>query len=207
MAKVHEVDPALLSRTKSWLLAQQKQDGSWGAGREGFYAEGWSNVPNSDLVATTYITWALEEAGEKGSGIERAINYIGKHLDQAQDPYTAALSANALVAWNPQSALAQQALGRLLSMRIDEKDATYWRTKISTAAYGTGHAGDVETTALAALALLASGKNTVEANRTLTYLVKSKDAYGTWYSTQATVLAMKALIASVNKAARKSTPR
>src|SRR5439155_19535429 len=29
MAKVHDVDPSLIERTRKWLLAQQKSDGSW----------------------------------------------------------------------------------------------------------------------------------------------------------------------------------
>lgn len=207
MAKVHDVDLNLLARTRGWLLAQQDHEGAWKAGRQGFYAEGWSNVPNSDLVATAYIAWALIETGEKSKEIERAVDYIKKHVNDAQDPYTAALTANALVAWNPHDPMALRALDQLLAMRIDDNDSTYWRTAIATAAYGTGKAGDIETTALAALALLSTGNHSNVANRALAFLVRSKDAYGTWQSTQATVLAMKALIASVDKAAEKTNAR
>jgi hypothetical protein len=31
MAKVYPVDPALIQRTRQWLLAQQKPDGTWAA--------------------------------------------------------------------------------------------------------------------------------------------------------------------------------
>lgn len=200
MAKVHDVDPNLIARTTRWLLAQQGKEGQWGAGRQGFYAEGWSNVPNSDLVATSYITWALLETGERGPGVERAVQYVSKHIGQVKEPYTAALVANALVAWKANDAVARQALDLLVSMRTDDKDITYWRTQIATAAYGTGKAGDIETTALAALALLGSPNHSAVANRAIGYLVRSKDAFGTWESTQATVLAMKALVATVDKA-------
>jgi len=204
MAKVHHVDPALISRTKRWLLAQQGKNGEWGAGRQGFYAEGWSNVPNSDLVSTAYITWALLETGERGEGVKRAVEYIRKHASQAKEPYTAALVANALVAYDAKDAVARRAVDTLLALRVDDKDVTYWRTKIATAAYGTGRAGDIETTALAALALLQEGQHPAVANRVIGYLVRSKDAFGTWESTQATVLAMKAFVATVDKAAERS---
>lgn len=200
MAKVHEVDPNLLARTRQWLLAQQGKDGAWGAGRQGFYAEGWSNVPNSNLVSTAYIAWALVECGERDARVTAAVNYLRKHMHEASEPYTAALVANTLVAWDPKDAAAAEAVDRLLAMRIDDKDYTYWRTKIATAAYGTGRAGDIETTALATLALLGSGQHSAQANRALAYLVRSKDAFGTWQSTQATVLTMKALIASIERA-------
>ena len=35
------------------------------------------------------------------------------------------------------------------------------------------------------------------ANKALTYLIRNKDSYGTWQSTQATILALKSLIASL----------
>ncbi|HUU01025.1 MAG TPA: hypothetical protein VM425_06255, partial [Myxococcota bacterium] len=48
-----------------------------------------------------YILWSLEQAGDKGGHIGRAVGYITKHLDDAKgDLYTLALSANALVSWN-----------------------------------------------------------------------------------------------------------
>ena len=31
MARVHDVDPALLERTRQWLLSQRQADGSWPA--------------------------------------------------------------------------------------------------------------------------------------------------------------------------------
>jgi hypothetical protein len=53
----------------------------------------------------------------------------------------------------------------------------------------------VETTALAVLATLKSGQFTNSVNQGLAYLIKSKGPSGAWGSTQATVLALKALVA------------
>jgi uncharacterized protein YfaS (alpha-2-macroglobulin family) len=61
----------------------------------------------------------------------------------------------------------------------------------------TGEVSSIETTALAAYAFLRSGRQTELANQALTYLIQQKDSYGTWHSTQATVLTLKALLLSV----------
>jgi uncharacterized protein YfaS (alpha-2-macroglobulin family) len=204
MARVHPVDPNLLARTRAWLIAQQRQDGSWPAGREGFYAEGWQNVPNSALTSTAYITWALLETGEKGPAVGKAVAYLRSHLKEAVDPYMLALVANALMAYDPRDPVAARALEMLLAVRREEKDVAWWQPRIATASFGTGGSADVETTALAALALLGSDRHQATAHKALTWLVRSKDSSGTWSSTQATVLALKALLASVDRAGDKT---
>src|SRR5207248_1473967 len=54
-------------------------------------------------------------------------------------------------------------------------------------------------TALAALALIRAGRNPDTTRKALAWLTSQKDASGTWYSTQATVLALKALLAGTGK--------
>jgi hypothetical protein len=61
--------------------------------------------------------------------------------------------------------------------------------------YGAGRGGSVETTALSALAMLRAGRHPATARGALAWIVGQRDADGTWYSTQATVLALKALLA------------
>ena len=61
-------------------------------------------------------------------------------------------------------------------------------------AYARGDSLTVETTALAVLAMLKNGQFPNDVNKALVYLVKSKDASGTWGSTSATILSLKALI-------------
>jgi hypothetical protein len=60
-----------------------------------------------------------------------------------------------------------------------------------------GQTGSIETTSLAALALLRAERHPDLANAALVYLVRQKDSFGTWHSTQATVLTLKALLQSV----------
>jgi hypothetical protein len=63
-------------------------------------------------------------------------------------------------------------------------------------AYARGDSLTVETTALTVLAMLKNGQFTNVVNPSLVYLVKSKGPSGTWGSTSATVLALKALVAA-----------
>ena len=55
---------------------------------------------------------------------------------------------------------------------------------------------DLETTGLAAYGLVRWGRNSGFVTKVLTYLVQSKDAFGTWQTTQGTVWSMKALLAA-----------
>jgi uncharacterized protein YfaS (alpha-2-macroglobulin family) len=64
-----------------------------------------------------------------------------------------------------------------------------------------GRTGSIETTALAALAFLRSNEQPDLGNAALGFLVQQKDSFGTWHSTQATVLALKSLIQSVRAGA------
>ncbi|HNT37070.1 MAG TPA: hypothetical protein PKH07_18920, partial [bacterium] len=63
--------------------------------------------------------------------------------------------------------------------------------------FSHGDAADVETTALAAIAFLRSGKYPETTGKALTYLIQKKGAQGHWGSTQATILALKALMLSL----------
>ena len=125
-----------------------------------------------------------------------------ENASRAEDPYVLALVANALVAGDVQngekpSASTLQALDRLAGMAVQAGNSAYWPSGVATFMGAEGQTGSIETTALAALAFLRSNTHPDLANAALTYLVRQKDSFGTWYSTQATVLSLKALIQSV----------
>src|SRR5205823_9151656 len=64
--------------------------------------------------------------------------------------------------------------------------------------YGSGRGGSVETTGLAVLALLKGGYSAT-VRGALTWIAEQRDPSGTWHSTQATVLALKALVSAAGK--------
>jgi uncharacterized protein YfaS (alpha-2-macroglobulin family) len=64
-----------------------------------------------------------------------------------------------------------------------------------TTFHGSGRSGSIETTALALLAFMQSGQHLASARAALAWIAQQRDASGTWHSTQATVLALKAILA------------
>jgi hypothetical protein len=82
-------------------------------------------------------------------------------------------------------------------MKVEENGAVHWESELNTMTYSRGDSADIETTALAAIAFLRSGRYPGIADKVMTYLIRSKDPSGTWHSTQATVLAMKAMVVAL----------
>ena len=195
MAKVYPVDPALIDRTRKWLLAQQKQDGTWSL------STSWDAPPNAAgdaLPLTAYVTWAILESGLKDDArVTKAIAYIKENANRATDAYILALVANALVAYDANDAMARDALARLDQTKVAEADGAYWGSKVGSFTGAYGVSGNIETTGLVAYAFLRAKAYPESAQRALTYLIQKKDPRGTWGSTQATILALRALIQSV----------
>ncbi len=200
MAKVYPVDPALIDRTARWLLAQQQSDGTW---LEQGYSEHWQVA--SKLPTTAYIAWALIEAGYKDTPeVGRAMGYIREFARQEQDPYSLALVANALTTYDPTDPTTRAGLEKLYGLRQSNGQAVYWQNSQASFMGATGSSGSIETTALAVAAFLRAGVYPDATGGALAYLIQSKDSWGTWSTTQATILSLKALLLAT-KAAGTST--
>ncbi len=209
MSRVHDVDPAFIQRAADWLLSQQAGDGSWENDRGLVHEDTWSKLENDRLPVTAYIAWSLVEAGFGDQpGTRNGIAYVRERQAQAKDAYVLALVANALVAADLDengkiSDATQAVLDRLAGMAVVEGSSAYWPSGVATFMGSEGQTGSIETTALAALAFLRSGSHPDLGNSALTYLVCQKDSFGTWHSTQATVLTLKALIQSIRGGSEK----
>ncbi|OIO98271.1 MAG: hypothetical protein AUJ92_01690 [Armatimonadetes bacterium CG2_30_59_28] len=199
MAKVHEVDPAVITRTQQWLAKQQKADGSWEQDQGGI-AEGIINRQTDVLRTSAYIAWALADSGYKGPEVEKAVNYVAPKIDSVNDAYVAAVNANLMVACDRKGDRTLKALEKLVSLKVEKDKVVYWTSSAPTMTNGKGETADLETTGLAVYALLKSGRYPGLVNKALTYLVQNKDAFGTWQTTQATVWSMKALTLATDKA-------
>jgi len=198
MSRVHNVDPALTARAAEWLMSEQDGDGSWANDQGLVHEDTWSKLENDRLPVTAYAVWSLVEAGYgDDSRVQAGLSYVREHLSQANDPYVVALVANALVAGAPDEKFTSQTLDTLANMAQSDGSAVFWTSDVATFMGSEGQTGSIETTALATYALLRSGTHPDVANGGLTYLVREKDSFGTWYSTQATVLSLKALLESV----------
>jgi hypothetical protein len=215
MARVHDVDPRLIERTRQWLSSQQKPDGSWepeahmlhedptGAGRDQAMAR---------LGTTAYIAWSVFSGQAGQPGARSTLAYLQGRADEARDdPYVLALVANALLVIEPEGSAARSVLDRLEPLQQPAKDGkpAWWGPAGSekgsaglarrTLFHGGGDCRRIETTALAALALTKSRRSPERVRNALAWLVAQKDGRGTWGSTQATVLALQALLAGTGK--------
>jgi uncharacterized protein YfaS (alpha-2-macroglobulin family) len=200
MSRVHDVDPKLISRTQQWLASQQLEDGSWKPDTQ-FINEGATNRYNSDVLRiTAYLAWALKDTGYQGPAVEKAKQFVEKHMTAKVDTYTLAVVANFAADYGADRAFTRQAIKMLLDTRT-EKDEQVWWSAEETSVYATGPSAAVETTGLAVQALLQSGDASGTARKALTYIASKKDAYGTWGTTQATIMALRALLTATEKGA------
>ncbi len=193
MSKVHEVDPAVIQRTQNWLASKQQAGGSWNESGPGI-AEGIINRQTGALRTTAYIGWALAESGYHGPALSHAVSYVKDHWTEAHDPYTLAVILNMLAKVELESDSTNKVAERLIEMAKSDEQTAWWPTDSPTFTGAANKGADLETSGLAAYALLKWGRNAGFTNRALAYLVKSKDSFGTWQSTQGTVWALKSLL-------------
>lgn len=196
MTRVWDVDPALLQRTTDFLVQRQQPDGSWemDAG-----VSTWRGV-SGQVPVTAFVTWALAEGGQGAAAeqaVRRGLAWLNNQLDDVRDDYFLALTANAFVAGQPEAPVTRRLLQALAGSAQRDDTAAWWETEHQTMTFSSGKNGSVETTALAAYAFLKAGVEPALANQALTYLIRAKDSFGTWGSTQATTLSLRALLASL----------
>jgi prenyltransferase beta subunit len=195
MSRVREVDQRILEKARRYLQTTQREDGSWKATQElhGFNM----SLGSSDLIATAYVAWSLMEAGETGPHVDKAIRYIESHLAQAsEDPYTMALAANALALKDPHGTMTVKVLADLAARKKSDAKGSFIPTKAQTVTFSTGDAATVETTALAASAFLIAGSHAPMTSDMFKWLQSQKQRDGSFGSTQATILSLRALILS-----------
>ncbi len=198
MARVYDVDPQVLRRTRQWLLDQRRTNGSWTPDGYRMERDPTRGTDFTTLASTAYIAWAV--FSEDTTGVAETRNYLRSHrAESIGSPYLLALVSNALLSIDPSGGSARSYLQALRSTAQKSADGkrVWWQQRKSsgrTIFYGAGRSRDVETTALAAIALMRSGGDASMVRGALGWLIEQKDARGIWHSTQATVLALKALL-------------
>lgn len=193
MAKVSDVDSRLIERTGDWLARQQQAEGSWKPDTS-FINEGATNRYNSDVLRiTAYIAWSLAATGYKGAALDKARAYIESHASEKVDAYTLAVIANFAVDDGRDREFTRRAMESLLDARKEQDKDAFWTTD-ETAMYGAGESAAVETTGLATQALLKWGQASAQVRKALAYLYQKKQGSGNWGTTQATIMALRALL-------------
>ncbi|HEX8845621.1 MAG TPA: MG2 domain-containing protein [Pyrinomonadaceae bacterium] len=145
--------------------------------------------------------------------LKRALHYLSGRYQEIDEPYL--IASYALAALDAGDAGgAKMAIEKLRSLAREEAGTFYWSLETNTPFYGWGLAGRIETTALALQALSKycgmrnadcgleepASPNPQSAfripqllNGGLLFLLRQKDRYGVWYSTQATVNVLDAI--------------
>jgi hypothetical protein len=193
MSKVSDVDPRLIQRTTGWLARQQQPDGSWKPDT-GFINEGATNRYNTNVLRiTAYIAWSLANIGYQGPAVDRAKHFIESQSGAQPDTYTLAVIANFAADYAKDADFTRQSMQALLDARTDKDDQTSWNAE-ETGVYSTGASAAIETTGLAAQALLKWGQASETVRKALNFISSHKQASGNWGTTQATIMALRALL-------------
>ena len=192
-----EVDRSRIVGAVDWLVANQQADGSW----KPHYGETSADLNlyvaealNRTLASDEFAKNAPKDLRERvNKATARAVGWAATSAAAVHDPYANALrlrlAGDATIATRLRAELSQTA--------VHDREGAHWTRGGYSPFYGWGHAGDLETTALVLGALGQSGGTAGEqalADDALYYLLRSQDRYGIWYSGQATVRVLQALL-------------
>lgn len=195
MAKVYDVDPELLARTRDWLLGKQGPSGLWSEAVPPYYPDPEFSARES-LRTSSYIALAIAETGEKDSRLDRALDRIeGGDSPDADESYLLALRANALAAGG-RADKAKKLIEKLVPRGVRDTDGLHWSSRGSGIMYGSGRGLEVELTGMIVQAMARVGGWETERSAALAWIAAQRNDKGTWYSTQATVAAMRAMLTS-----------
>ena len=206
MAKVYDIDPAVLERTRAWLVKSQEPDGSWKPDAAYLHQENWGDVQSGSFLVTAYIARALALSGYKGDGLGKALDWLKSRWGERKDAYSLALVGGALAEIEPTGTATGQVLDALaaLAERSPDQKLAHFGAGVRTAVYGDGLTASIETTAMAALAFMRSKRHMELVTPALSWLVQAKDEAGTWHATMPTILALSALVAAITESTSES---
>jgi hypothetical protein len=206
-----EVDNVVVESARQWLMKQQQADGSWPS-------HGYNSDERHTALLTAFIVRVLamtappvaldgtnktKQASFRivSPELRRALSYLTIRIETIDEPYLIASYALAAMDAGDETA-ATRAVAKLRALARTEGDTSYWALESNTPFYGWGRAGRVEATALAVQALArqanevknAGAMNAPLVRSGLLFLLRAKDRYGVWYSTQATINVLDTLM-------------
>jgi hypothetical protein len=216
-----EVDPDVVKKAQDWLVRQQRADGSWNR------KYSWETTVDLKRAkgTTTYIARIMAKLAQNSppseggvaaasadgvvhsalkASLTKALTYLKSRNAEIDDPYSLALFG--LAAHDAGDLdTARLVRDKLRTLPLDEAGASYWNLESNTAFNGWGYAGRIETTALVTQLLLKMDPKDDLIGRAMIFLLKNKDRYGVWYSTQTTINVLDTFIASMAASESKGT--
>jgi hypothetical protein len=197
-SNVLEVDNDDIEQQVLWLAQKQGRDGLWTpAGRDGV------TIDQRAILLTGSVARSLAAAQKAGVKVPAktltdAYDHLRQFTDATAEPYMLATFTLAALDSGDAPLVSDTAM-RLAGLTREERGGAYWDLRTNTPFYGWGTAGRLETSALAVSALAAWRAQHAEATqldpiirRGLVFLLRGRDSYGGWYSTQATLRVMRA---------------
>ncbi len=196
MARVYDVDPEMLRRTRDYLLNQR--DGQGGFRRNPRALDSFGRAPED--VTNAYIVWALTESGP--DDVTKELDALAAKAKASQDPYFLALVANGLI----NRARTADAAALLRTVAKAQKEDGHLDAEKTSITGSRGRDLQIETTALAVLGWLKAnpGEFALPVGKAVRWVGRQRGGHGAFGSTQSTILALKALIAYTH--AHKRTP-
>jgi len=187
LTTVYTIDKRVMERMSEFLFANQNNDGSFQiTGRDPH------RISDSQRLAfNAYIIWALSEAFPEDYRLDVSVEYLLRHLNMVDDNYTLALIANVLV--NRNHPRANEVVNQLASNVFILGDTAYVNSSTRDYFGAFGRIQYLQATALTSLALSNHGSHADTNELLINYIISQRDSWGTWHSTQATILSLKAL--------------
>jgi Alpha-2-macroglobulin family/A-macroglobulin TED domain/MG2 domain/Carboxypeptidase regulatory-like domain/A-macroglobulin receptor binding domain len=193
------VDRSRIIGAVNWLLANQQPEGGW----KPRYGQPTAQVK-------LYITAVLEQIASNAPGnalspelktcvqraAERATARAATSAAAVHAPYANALGLRLAIQAGDPAAVARLRT-ELAAIAVHGSTGAHWVPLDSLPFYGWGHAGEMETTALVLAALRQGSHSPADdalINEALFFLLSGQDRYGVWYSGQATVRVLQALL-------------
>jgi CD109 antigen len=192
--EVRDIDESVLERAGEMLISRQLEDGSFLTDDFLIHQEMDGGLENL-YAMTAYTTNALAEYDAESiqSALDKAAGHlISNSTTVWDDPYSLSIAAVALFRGG-YDADAEGILDRLIELKITGDDGIHWEPY------------PVETTGYVAAALLMAwdGQGRPEAQQALEWLSSQRNSLGGYgYSTQDTVVALRALFIAARKAQR-----
>jgi hypothetical protein len=181
MKNVYPVDQKLIDRTTKWLMGRRDGKGSWNKNPNCLHS--WATSEITDA----YIVWAMTEAGLSDK-VKKELDKSYQDAVKSEDPYLMGLVVNAL--YNAKDKRADELMREL--SKTQQKDGSFMGLTASVV-NSRGNSLKVETTSLAALAMMKTKGYNKQLAQAVSTLQGSKGYYG-YGSTQGTVLALKAIL-------------
>ena len=185
MARTMQVDQEMVDFTRTWLMKQRDGEGNFKRGRRALHT--W--IVDQDC-SNGYILWALLSTGTDAETLTKEIDAYEQSATKSDNSYVTALGA-LVMSEAGRDASAAKLRQKLAKQQSDDGCIAGATTSIVGS---TGTSLNVETTALAQLAMLEDSTYAGHVEAAHKWLAEQCEG-GRYGSTQSTVLAIKAIVA------------